>query len=70
MKFLDLLRFVESINGMFNLRLWSTICDWGTEDCKLDVNNHTNVLNNLDVIYPSNLMCRLTTCAPLINDNL
>ena len=63
MKFLDLLRFIESINGMFNLELHSSICDWDTEDYKQDVNNHKNMLDTLDVIYHISLMCWLTTHA-------
>ena len=57
MKLLDLLRFVESISGMFNFIL--CFCDWDTEDQKQDVNNHAKVLGNLDVFYHLCLMCWL-----------
>ena len=69
MKFLDLLRFIKSIKERGKRRVCATICDCDTEDHKQDVKNHTNMLGTLDVIYHLILMCRLTTCAPLINAN-
>lgn len=58
MKFLDLLRLIESINDIFNLRLCYSICNWNSEDHKKDMNNHANMFGNLDVIYHLILMYR------------
>ena len=69
MKLLDFFRFIESINGMFNLILCSSICDCDTKDHKQDVNDHTDMLSTLGVIYLIILMCRSTTRATIINDN-
>ena len=69
MKFQDLLRFIEYINSMLNLKLCSFIYDWDTEDHKQDLNNHTVMLGTLDVIYHLILICWLTTRGPLFIDN-
>ena len=61
MKFLDLSRFVEMFNDMFNHRLCSLICDWDAKNHKQDMNNHANPHGMPEVLYDFILTSRVTT---------